>query len=197
MTSNAGIIIYNVKHKEHGDHDVKLLTQVHMTRIWSSEGQPRAFPFLINILFSLMYFSKMLQHSYEVGRVGSISILWMEKLMWRDVFKMLLVNALLGFSWMESLNSEQFGPIVWEEGYASLGRKKPPTFIELLLSTRHSIGCWGGKEKCNLAPWPLEIAVSELAEIVSSKVLFSAIRTIGIWTSNFTSRCPLQRIESS
>ena len=136
MTSNAGIIIYNVKHKEHGDHDVKLLTQVHMTRIWSSEGQPRAFPFLINILFSLMYFSKMLQHSYEVGRVGSISILWMEKLMWRDVFKMLLVNALLGFSWMESLNSEQFGPIVWEEGYASLGRKKTPTFIELLLYAR-------------------------------------------------------------
>lgn len=58
MTSNAGIIIYNVKHKEHEDHDVKMLVQVHMTRIESSEGQPRAFPFLINILFSLMYFFK-------------------------------------------------------------------------------------------------------------------------------------------
>lgn len=32
MASNAGIIIYNVKHKEHGDHDVKMLAQVHMTK---------------------------------------------------------------------------------------------------------------------------------------------------------------------
>lgn len=33
MTNNAGIIIYNVKHKEHEDLGVKMLAQVHMTRI--------------------------------------------------------------------------------------------------------------------------------------------------------------------
>ena len=33
MTSNAGIIIYNVKHKDHEDLDVKMRAQVHMTRI--------------------------------------------------------------------------------------------------------------------------------------------------------------------
>lgn len=52
-----------VKRKKNEDLGVERLAQGHMTGIQSSEGQPRAFPFLTNILFSPMYFSKMPQHA--------------------------------------------------------------------------------------------------------------------------------------
>lgn len=44
-------------------------------------------------------------------------------------------NAILGCMWMESLISEQFGPIVWEKGYEDIGRKNSIN-IELLLYVR-------------------------------------------------------------
>ena len=51
------------------------------------KGSPGLSLFSLTFYSVLCTFSKMLQHSYEVGRLGNISILWMKKLMWRDVFK--------------------------------------------------------------------------------------------------------------
>lgn len=83
-----------------------------------------------------MYFSKMLQPSYEVGRVGNISILWMEKLMWRDVFK----DAFSKCSFRVYMNGVPKFWAVWAHsmgGEVCISRKgKNPTFIVLLLYAR-------------------------------------------------------------